>query len=303
MGRRNKQEQVSQQTQEPWGPSQPYFEDVMSKAQGLYDAGIGQQYYPGQTYVPLDTSSLDQMAQIAQQGNPNLQAGQNALNNVLTGSVITGQQYLEPTARGDYLAENNPYIADMYQRGADDLTNRMKTIAVGSGRYGSDWFGDTLGQNLGNLYSSIYAPAYEAERGRQLEAAGMLGNLQTQNANSMLGGLGLLPTMDAMRYADSDRLAQIAQVRQANEQAARNADIDRFNFYQQAPWQALGQYGNMLTLPNGGVTTNYQPAPGLADRGMGALLGAGTGFQIGNTIFPGIGGLIGGGLGGLLGFF
>jgi hypothetical protein len=75
--------------------------------------------------------------------------------------------------------------------------------------------------------------------------------------------------------------------------------MQRFAFEQQAPSQALGQYGNIVAgsiLP-GTITTQ-----GPQSSGPGALAGAASGAMLGNMIMPGIGGAIGGAvLGGLLG--
>ena len=34
---------------EPYGPSEPYLQDIMNEAASLYASGTGMQYYPGST--------------------------------------------------------------------------------------------------------------------------------------------------------------------------------------------------------------------------------------------------------------
>lgn len=196
---------ASQTVNEPWDEAQPYIKDIFSRAQGQYDAMAGEMTDP----------------------------------NFAAASALLGD-----TIQGDYLGQGNPYLDDLYSRGADDLTNRMKTIAEANGRYGSGWFGDTLGTGLGNLYSQVYAPAYESERNRQMQAAGMVPSLSFSQ--------------------------------------------------QQAPWQNLGNYANIVGGVGGGGTSSvYEPTTGPL---LGALSGALSGF--GAT-----GGPLGAIGGGLLGFF
>ena len=38
---------------EPYGPSEPYLQDIMNEAASLYASGTGMQYYPGSTVVPM----------------------------------------------------------------------------------------------------------------------------------------------------------------------------------------------------------------------------------------------------------
>lgn len=44
---------TSTQNTTPWGPQQPYLEDIFTESQGLYQ-GTPPQYYPGMTYAPTN---------------------------------------------------------------------------------------------------------------------------------------------------------------------------------------------------------------------------------------------------------
>jgi hypothetical protein len=370
MGRR-KAEQTKQVTNEPWSASQPYLQDVMDTGQFLHDSGAGQNYYPGDTYAGMGAdaqSALTQMAGLASQPIAGLQQAQNAMGNIAsTGGIDTGaqyqqmldngawrnpstsmyqdlysqaqqpnaaNQYLEPTAQGQYLDNRNPYLADLYGRGADDLTNRMKSLYEGHGRYGSGSMNTDLANSLGGLYTGIMAPAYESERNRMLEASSLLGNfnqagfgnrlgalqglnsaeqqqfsnrsgllgnlsdVQAMNAGNQMQAASMVPGLDAARYAGVDRLTQIGAARQSDRQASLDADIARFNFEQQAPWEAAQQYSNLLGMggsPGFGSETTYEQPP---SRLAGMVGGAGQGFNIGSKFgAPGWGAAIGAGLG------
>ena len=335
MGRRNKMQETQQVVSTPWPESQPYLKDIMQEAQGAYDAGAGQQYWPGETYVPMGPAgeqALQKFESIANQGNPNLPQAQGALGQILTSgppstmgdyrALLADAEagnpelgYLRPTAEGAYLGEPNPFLADMYSSAADDITNRLKTMAVASGRYGNNnWMTGAFGDSLGGLYSSMYVPAYEAERDRLLSASGLLAqygqtdianrlgilgamtNAEQQGIQNKLNATSLLPSLDAMRYSDAERLAQVAGARQANAQSMLDADIARFDFEQNAPWLGIANYQSAISgLPSGQTTTTYEPPP---SRIGGLLGGASSGFNIGASLgFPLLGAAIGGGLG------
>ena len=86
----------------------------------------------------------------------------------------------------------NPFLDQLYERSARPIEESFRDVVapsiagrfLGAGRFGSgamkDAYGrstDALGRTLGDLSASIYAPAYEAERGRQVAAQARLANL------------------------------------------------------------------------------------------------------------------------------
>ncbi len=110
----------------------------------------------------------------------------------LNGTVpFAARRQLADTSRGAFLG-SNPYLDDVFKNAAfnvkqsfrdDILPSLNATFGKGSrsnsgiqallaGRAAGD-----MAQELRGLASDIYAPAYEAERGRQISAAGQLGNL------------------------------------------------------------------------------------------------------------------------------
>jgi hypothetical protein len=90
--------------------------------------------------------------------------------NLYQSGGVQQNPWMQPTAEGAYLGDNNPYLATMYQGGADDIQRRVNSLHSGMGRYGSETHQDALADNLGQFYASIYAPAYESERNRQYGA-------------------------------------------------------------------------------------------------------------------------------------
>ena len=98
---------------------------------------------------------------------------------------------LGATAGGGYLG-GNPYLDQLYETGAGRIQEQfaeqtLPALAAQFGAAGRTGSGaqalatgraaGDVAQELSGLYGDIYAPAYEAERGRQIQAAGQLGEL------------------------------------------------------------------------------------------------------------------------------
>lgn len=84
-----------------------------------------------------------------------------------------GLQQLQNTISGQYLdPATNPYLNQTYDAAARQITPRVNSLFEASGRYGSGAHQGVLGQSLADLGTSIYGGNYNAERARQLGAAG-----------------------------------------------------------------------------------------------------------------------------------
>lgn len=251
MGKENRNKTTQTTTTQPWDAMQPYLKDTAQQAQQMYNSGQGQQYFPGETYVGLgDTSNqaLDQMQTLAGQGGSQ-----------------AGYDQAAATASGQYLGAGNPYLSTIWNDQADQLTNRLKDVYSGMGRYASAPMEGELTRNLGALHANLFGGAYESERNRQLQAAGMM------------------PQLDQARYYGADRLAAVGGARDQNSQNQRDSEVARFNFNQQAPMNALDWYNSIINgqAALGGTSTQVTQEP---RRPLQKLLGAVTG----------IGGMIGG---------
>lgn len=402
------------QSTTPWSGQQPYLTDIMGEAQNMFNQGIGQNYYPGQTVAPFSPQTqagMDLMTQRALVGSPQQDQLGNYISqamgqpNIDTGSIVggaydalsgmgtaqdmlsslygmggmqsfvgggnpyagipdsglgeaqgiagsagmgslptmqpldpTAQAQLSQTAQGDFLG-SNPYLDDMYQNAASRVQeNFMDTVMPGinatfggAGRTGSNIHqemaldaADELGESLSGLASDIYAPAYETERDRQLQAAGQLGqfgltgtNLAAdffnQAMNRQLGagqalgqlalgggdlasglydqistdqfrGASMVPTLRDMQYGDIQQLMNVGGMTEDQTQRLMDDAFTRFNFQQQAPWDALSNYSNVVYgLPGGYGTTRNTAGSGsrLAGGAGGAMAGAGLGQALG----------------------
>lgn len=353
----------------PWSGVQPYMRDVLGQAQGFFQRGTGQEFFPGDVVADLTPQQLQAFDMIGQRavggspqeagfgnyltstfGMPNVnpmdiaslqfgaaggitpgmqmlgQGGYNPYTSIGAdmlqgfggapgfadygsqvsgmlgggpglndfGSQISGmlgaspgfadygaqvsnmlggvgQDQLQATARGDFL-NGNPYLDSLYDNAARRVTdtfNEATMPAINStfgaaGRSGSGIMGgvtaqamDDLGENLSGLAADIYAPAYEAERARQLQASGQLAN-QGLGAASLAGNLF-----------------------QGGQQLDMNAANLAGRLFDSSQQRGLGAAGLAGSLFEGGQQRGLSAAQGLGQLGLGA---GGLGLEAGRSM-------------------
>jgi len=216
----------------------PYLQDIYGMASG--QVGTPVQYYPGETvsgFTPEQQAAQQATTFRSLEGSPLLGSAQQ--ENLKT----TGGQYLDPNT--------NPWLAKTYEQAARDVTKTFGTVtapmitkeAGAAGAWGGAREGVAKGtalsgfsQNLADLATKIYAPAYETERGRQQAAVAQA------------------PALAEADYSDISKLAAVGQEKQAMEQARIDAAMKEWEFSQMEPWQRLGMYSNLITGDAGGTT-------------------------------------------------
>ena len=258
---------------------QPYVEYGLGEARRLYEQGAPS-YFPGQTYVgpgQYTQQAMDLAAQRATQGSPLQRAA-------------LGQQ--QATVEGQYLG-GNPFFQGAFQsatRGAEqsylDAIARTRSQASSLGRTGSGAMGEqegraesALARSLSDTAGSLAYQNYAAERGRQEAAA------------------AAAPQLAASEYGDIQRLANVGAMGEDYAQRALAADIQRYNYGQQAPFAQLQSFlSGVYGAPSGMISS--QPLYG--NPILGGLGGAALGYGLGAP--SGYGGY-GAAVGGLLGAY
>lgn len=259
-------------TQELDPAIRPYVQYGLSEAQRLYTTETPQ-YYPGQTFVGPSAqtqSALTAAQQRAVMGSPLLPAAQQQAFNTIQGQYLGGNPFFQGAFQPAAQAAQQTYF---------DALQQARSNASRAGRYGSEAAlgleqraGGQFAQTLANTAGQLAFQNYEAERARQ---------------QAMLGAA---PGLAAADYGDIERLMQAGQTAEGYQQAALQADINRFNFMQGLPQNQLNQY---LAAVYGSPRGSVQTTPVYTNRAAGALGGAATGYQIGGPY----GAIIGAGLG------
>lgn len=255
------------QKADPWEGQQPYLKDIYAQTGGLYGSGMG--------YTPYSGPRVAGLSDIQRQG---METGyQNILSGNTPAQAAGGM--LNKTLQGDYLGGANPYLDQVFATSAQNVTDQfnrnilpsIKTAGVQSGMYDSSRQGIAEGlaageaqKNLAQLSANIYAPAYESERGRQIQAATLAPSLSNWDAQQLMG---------------------LGGIEQDMTQRELDAMQQYWNEYQQAPWSRLGSYTtNVMGMgtPGGTTSTTQEGAGGFSPTGMlgGAALGAGIGGML-----------------------
>lgn len=228
---------------EPWATQSPYLSKGFERAEALYNAA-GPSYFPGQTYVdfaPQTTSALNLAETRAKAGSP-----------------LMGQANTEmlKQLKGDYLSPtSNPFIQNLYNKMAGDVTSGVQSQFSRAGRLGSGANQAVLAEELGNLSNQLYGQNYMAERANM------------QNA------LMAAPQMAQTDYDDIMRLRQVGAEREGLQEAALADAMNRYQYQQQLPYEKLRAYQGATGGSYGQTATNTQPlrrnvAAGLLSGGL-----------------------------------
>ena len=248
----------------PWQAQQPYLTKGFEEAQKLYD-NYDPKYYQGNAVAGLNDAQKQGYGQITGMGstvNPILDAQNRTATDTISG------KYLDPNT--------NPFLAATYGQAADQVTRSYQTATdpstqaafSGAGRYGSGARNQQVSQNqqdlgksLGNLGTSIYGGNYQQERDRQLAATNNAGNYAQANyipANNQVAAGGAL---------------------QQQNQNEINADMAKWNYDQNLPYQKLnsylasvgGNYGQSGTTTGTQTGNTYSNPTGQAVGGVASL--------------------------------
>jgi hypothetical protein len=223
----------------------PFVEYGLNEAKGLYQTTTPE-YYGGQTYVgpsAQTTSALSEAEARARAGNPLLPAAQQQQQDVISGQYLQNNPYFNQALAGAAQGATQNY---------NDAIMAAQSGASRAGRYGSGVSADiqnraanTLSNTLANKYGELAYTNYATERGRQ-DAASM-------------GA----PALAAADYGDIQQLLNVGKTQEDYAKTALQADIDRFNFEQNKPYQKLSAYlGAAYGAPTGTVSTTTQSGGG-----------------------------------------
>ena len=266
----NPQNVTTTTSAEPSEFVRPYVTEAFDQAQNLFQSKTPN-YFPKQTYTdfaPETTAALN-LASARALSNPLLASSQGEVNKILQG------QYLSPTS--------NPYLQNLYNQMAGDVTSGVQSQFSKAGRLGSAANQAVLADELGQLANQVYGDQYNQERA------------------NMMAATQLAPSLAAADYQDIQALGGVGQTKEAMEMAKIQDAMARFDFEQQKPYYKLREY--LASIGASVPQTTAQTRPVFRNTGAGILGGAMQGAEMAGMI-PGMGagmGAIGGGL--LGGFF
>ena len=244
------------QTTVPWSGQQGYLTKGFQAAEKNLNSG-GPQFFGGQTYADLSPQTNDALGMMQ--------------NRATNGSPLNegAKSLIGSTMNGDYL-NNNPYLDQMFQQGADKIAGNVNAQFSGAGRTGSGAHAGRLAEEQGDLYSNMYGNQYQQERKNQLGAA------------------TLAPSLAANDYADMDRLAQVGSIYEGQDQRGINEDMARFNHYENLPDENLAKYIAAIQGNYGSSTTTTGTNPSTQSNSLAGALGGGlAGVGLGGAFTEG----------------
>jgi len=199
-------------------------------------------YGPGAFQLaPMNPALMQQVAAF----DPAQKAGLSALEasaGPSAGLAMAGAGQIADTAGGSYLG-SNPYLNSMFNAASQGMVNQYRNatapglsvaaqqggVAGGSADRANQalaQFG--LGENLSQLAAGIYGQDYEAERGRQLQAA------------------SLVPQAQASLTAPGQSLLTAGTVQQGQTQAELDATRANAQLQQEYPFTLTSYLANAL---------------------------------------------------------
>lgn len=250
------------QNKDPWAPSVPYLNDIMSQSQGLYDSGAGSKTWGGplvasqspQTQMGINALTSNAQNQMPAAGQP-LAYGQNLIqNNGLTSAYdapmsnysAVAANAAQPTSASTNLADmaagkdagNNPYLQTMLQDNANLIGNRVASQMSGAGRLGSFGYGDQMARSITAANAPILSNAYENDMNRMLSANGQIDQSNNAaNATRMGAAAGQTGILNAGQANAGNWAGMIPQLT-----AAANAPANQM--------MAVGDYQNQYNQQN-----------------------------------------------------
>ena len=229
-------------TSEPPAYALPHLTRVLSEGQNLFEQP--RSFFPGKTYIDFSAPTLAGLGAgeaRAAAGNPLIGQAQGAVSGAMD-FANPATDLLTQTARGDFLNANNPHLAAALQPAID----RVQGMYSRAGRLGS-------GANLGAVTQAIapvYAQQFDRERGRQMQAQQMLGDLANQQQRTRMAAATRAPAMAAADYDDINRLVGYGAAREGKAGEALRDQMARHDFLQNEAAQRLAEYA---ALTRGGT--------------------------------------------------
>lgn len=276
------------QRSEPSTVQAPYLSDLYSQAQRQFRAGP-QQFFPGRTFAAPSATTL---------------ASEDALRQAAAAQGVFGLGSLVPAFQQQLMSPAQRFQDPMLQQSLQAQLRPIEETGarlLQQARRGANEAGQLGGDRQAILEAEVIRDVAQ----KQADVASRLyGDVYGDVLRTQAATLGLAPSIMSTFTQPAQTLATVGRAEDVRAQQPITEAMQRFAFEQQAPGQALGQYGNIVagTILPGTVTTT-----GPGTQGPGAVAGALGGAGIGSLLAgPGAAALnpyvLGGALlGGLLG--
>jgi len=266
-----------------WG-QQPYLMKGMEGAEDLLKGGLPA-YYEGKTLAGFDPAqTAAQQATLGYAMGPRAAGMQRGAEGAL-GRSMAGYTGFTPQQTSNLLAGNvdlgatSPFASTanalqqqvmgrlkgnilpglrqqqvQYQPGGSSRAALQQNKAITS----------AVQQGLTKPMADMYSQAYQQAQGMRMPAAGM--GIQQQQF-----GQQQYPTIMGAPLGMYKAMGDVGAARRGMSQSVIDRDMQRYNYEQMAPYNALNQYMNTISGNYGGTTTQTTPKD---NSGMMQMLGS-----------------------------
>jgi hypothetical protein len=168
---------------------------------------------------------LGMMEQQALDGNSVVNTADSAL-----GQMIGGQE--------------NPYLDAMVNKAQANVMGNANAAGARSGSFGNSGIAEMAARQMGDVATSMYGQAYDADANRRLQA------------------IGMAPQINEAGYQDAQQLLQAGQMRQDQAQQERDYKYQQYQDQQNLPYQQLAAMSGVFGSNLGGTSTTQQSGGG-----------------------------------------
>lgn len=240
--------------------AQPYSQSLLQRGAALSESPMA--VYQGQRTANMNGAQTQGMNMIQQRA----QNGSSIVN--------AGQQNVQDTLGGKYLAAGNPYLGAAIDQASQDVTRNYNGAVNGN---------DATMARAGAFGGSAWQ---QAQQGAQHELANGLGNVSTQmhladytnERQNQIGAQSMALQYGQQPYNDAAQLMGAGATQYGYDQQKLTDQMNQFNEQAAAPYKSLDVLGNTIRGAVGGGGTTTSTAPGAnpyaqAAGGAAALYG------------------------------
>lgn len=245
--------QTQTSSAEPWAGVQPYLSELFANASGLMGTG-GPQYYPGQNYVgPSAATQQGWNSAMGAAGNMNSLLGMSApaYQSMLSAPDVENNKY----AQGAIRAAMNPISENLMQ----NVLPGIQDQAYRSGAYGGTKMEQIEGDAIKKATSQMGDTASQMALG-----------VYNSGLNSQSAAMGMLPQLMQSLAMPSSIYSGVGKSQEGYDTTAQKADMERWNYNQNQPYDLLNWYSNLL---NGMAGFGTKTTSSSANNPMANLLG------------------------------
>lgn len=236
-----------------------------NQALGIYNQG------PPQLYGGPGVAGFGDTSNTAHAGIKDLATGNPYLANATgrVNDVVFGENPFLDGFRG-FSDRQNKYLDASFDRGAEQIQDRLNSQFGRAGRTNSGYHVKTMGDSLGDFGATLYGNAFDAQMNRDLAALNSGSNAYNSTNTTRLNAANMLPALNDAKFSDFDRLQSLGQAQDIMSQMQLDDEITRFNEEQNSPWSNLQNY---MSIVNSGSPTQQPNVPETKSNSTAQTLG------------------------------